>query len=389
MEPTNNIRILITAGGGGHFAPALAVIKLLKQREHCEIAFVGRKYAFEGDTAESFEYKTVEKLDIPFRTITAGRLQRTLQLRSFLALLKIPVGLYQAIRVVRDLKPDVILSFGGYIALPVTVVGRMLGIPVVIHEQTMRAGLANRISGMFADKICLSFESSTRYFPKDKTLLTGNPLRDEITAAKKQDVLVQGREKLLFITGGSLGSHAINVLFEGILEKLLNNYRIIHQTGDAQEFKDYDRLKAIATQLPSALQKRYYVSKFLTPAEMAASLSHADLVVGRSGMNTVSELIYYQKPALLIPLPYGQRNEQLENANYLQSLGLAVVKNQDDLTHETVYTEIERMMDELSTYKLKKDYHALIHTDAAEKIIAVVLSLTQKLPQNSEEKKEA
>lgn len=389
MDTNSRKKILVTAGGGGHFAPALAVMKQLIKEKKAQVLFVGRKYAFEGDKAESFEYKTVQKLQIPFRTIIAGRLQRNIGIRALLSLLKIPVSLCQAYVLVRKERPDVILSFGGYIALPITFVGWLLRIPVVIHEQTMRAGLANRISGWVATKICLSFSSSEVYFPKNKTVLTGNPLREEIRNLTTPTAFLEGKEPIILVTGGSLGSHAINVLVEQCLMKLLKKYRLLHQTGDARQFQDYERLNALKDSLPEDLKKRYYLTKFVTPHEMASMMAQASLVIGRAGMNTVTELIYFRKPALLIPLPHGQRNEQLENANYLRSLGLAVVKNQDDLTHETMYTEIERMMDELDHYKLNKDPNTIIHKDAAEKIITTVLSLTENTSQATEEKTKA
>lgn len=378
------IKIIVTAGGGGHFSPALAVMKKLEHQ--ADLLFIGRKYALEGDSALSLEYLTMQELDIPFATITAGRLQRTLSLRSATSLTKTPVGLYQALRILRQEKPDIVLSFGGYIALPVTLGAKMLGIPVVLHEQTMRAGLANRIAGKFAEKICLTFASSAQYFPEERTVVTGTPLREDFLHPKKVTGFTE-QLPMLFVTGGSLGAHAINTLIEGTIEKLLEQYLIVHQTGDAQEYQDYERLLKLREELPETLRKRYRVEKFLKPDEMAGIFQEASLVISRAGMSTIMELLYFKKPVLFIPLPHGQRGEQQENAEFMQSLGLARVKKQRDLTSETLYTEIEEMMAELDSFTLQEDLQPIIEKNAAEKIITVVLGLAQKLSQTSDQEK--
>lgn len=369
------MKIVVTAGGGGHFSPALAVIKKLEKTD--EVLFIGRKYAFEGDTTISLEYKTVKELGIPFRTITTGRVQRTVSLRSLHSLLKIPLGLYQSLRILMTFSPEVVFSTGGYIAFPVTIAAFLLRIPVVLHEQTMRAGLANKIAGTFAKKICLSWETSRAYFPHERTVITGNPLREEILSAEKNTVS-KPRQPMLFITGGSLGAHAINVLIEEILERLLQHYQVVHQTGDAQEYRDFARLETLRETLSEERKQRYTLMKFVTPQEITTYYQQASLVIARSGMNTVLEILYFQKPALLIPLPHGQKNEQMQNAMFLKHTGLARVKNQKDVTPETLYTEIEEMMAELPSYQLTRKMPSVIQKDAAEKIIATLLSVTEK-----------
>src|SRR5690606_10652657 len=134
---------------------------------------------------------------------------------------KIPVGFIQSLALMRSFAPDVVFSTGGYVAVHVTIAACMLRIPVVVHEQTMHAGLANKIAGKFAAAICLSWVSSAVNFPKDRVVITGNPLREELLALSKSPVKTQQKRPMIFITGGSLGAHAINVLIEGIIEKLV------------------------------------------------------------------------------------------------------------------------------------------------------------------------
>ncbi len=169
------MKLLIVAGGGGHFAPALSVIEKLPK--DWDLLLVGRKYSLEGDAALSLEYQTAERMHIPFRMLTTGRIQRKLTRHSLLSLLKTPIGMVQALSILRDFKPDVVLSFGGYVAVPLVLAAHFLRIPIIIHEQTFGAGLANKISSRFADKVCISWEESRKYFPNGKVVVTGNPVR--------------------------------------------------------------------------------------------------------------------------------------------------------------------------------------------------------------------
>jgi len=389
------MKVVIAVGGGGHFAPALAVIEQMPK--DWEILLVGRKHTFEGDQALSFEYQTAKRLGLQFETITTGRLQRKLTRHTFTSLIKMPIGLAQAKKILAKYKPDVVLSFGGYISVPVALAAAIQHVPIVIHEQTLGAGLANKISSRFASKICLSWEESAKFFPKEKTVLTGNPLREEFftkviarSSEKQNDAAIpteiasllsvaRNDEKLIYITGGSGGAHGINVLIEGCLEKLLEQYSVIHQTGDARQFGDFDRLEKKKMQLPEALKKRYDVRKFTKPEDVLQIVSAADLVISRSGINTVTELLYLGKPCLLIPLPYGQRNEQLTNAEFVKKIGLAEIVDQLAMTPDTLIKKINEMITSLDTYKNhKEEARKLIHVDAAERIIKEVSYAKEK-----------
>lgn len=371
------MKLLIVAGGGGHFAPALAVYNSLPK--DWEVLVVGRKHAFEGDSAKSFEYLTAEKLEIPFVPLTTGRLQRKMTKYTFSSLLKIPGGLMQATKILKDFKPDVVLSFGGYVAVPIALAAKALRIPIVVHEQTLHAGLANKVVSKIANKVCISWKFSEQFFPADKIILTGNPLREEFLEHADGSMLRENRRvPLLYITGGSGGAHGINVLVEQSIEELLEKYLVIHQTGDAKEFEDFDRLERLKTILPDHLQKRYEVRKFVPPDQVVSMLVNADLVIARSGIGTVSELLYLGKPCMLIPLPYGQQNEQLTNAQFVQSTGLGEVYEQDILTPELFVEKVDEMIGNLEKYRSHAIVtHELIRKDAAEKIIEVVANEKQ------------
>lgn len=362
------MKILIT---GGHLTPALAVIEQLPNDVH--VLYVGRKYALEGDKAFSLEYQTILNMHIPFAELTTGRLQRKLTIHTIPSLLKLPVGLAQAIKIVHSYKPDVILSFGGYVSVPIAFAAKLLRIPIIIHEQTLEAGLANRIVAPLASKICISWQTSAKFFPKNKTILTGNPavatILNTIRPTKKHATTLPK----VVIVGGSLGSHAINLLVEGSMDKLTQEFHVLHQTGDAKQFGDYDRLIAKKQMLEKKLQDRYLPIKFIDPKDIISAFQQADLVVTRAGINTITTLLLLNKPAFVIPLPISQNNEQRKNALFLKEHGLGEVVSQDSLTPEKFFNYIHAMIKNRDKYiNTKEISELLIHKESAQKIIDIV-----------------
>jgi len=355
---------------GGHLSPALAVLEKLTDEE---VFFIGRKYTFEGDKTLSFEYQQISKLKIPFFAITPSRFQRKFTRYTISSISKFPIGLAQSLRVLRKIKPDIVLGFGGYVSMPVVISAFILKIPIVIHEQTLEAGFANKLASKFAKKICISWKSSSKFFPKEKTVLTGNPLRKDILDISKSK-RIENKTPTIYITGGNSGSHFINVLIENSLSKLLKNYSIIHQTGDSK-YKDYKRLKEKKEKLSNDLSNNYEVVKFFLPKVAAEAINNADLVIGRAGINTVTELIYLKKPALLIPLISSQKNEQLKNSMFLKSLGLGEFIEQNGLNENIFYSTVENMIKNIESYRLKED---VFIKDAADKIVMVLKNVSKQ-----------
>jgi UDP-N-acetylglucosamine--N-acetylmuramyl-(pentapeptide) pyrophosphoryl-undecaprenol N-acetylglucosamine transferase len=355
---------------GGHLSPALAVIEKLKNED---VFYIGRKYAFEKDAAISLEYQEIIKLGIPFYSINAARLQRKFTKQTIPSLTKFPAGFFDSLKILKQIRPDVVLGFGGYVSLPVILAAFILKIPTVIHEQTSEAGLANKIEAKFVNKVCISWETSRKYFPKDKTVITGNPLGENILnikPVKKNDGL-----PVVYVTGGSGGSHVINSLVEKSLGQLLKRFILVHQTGDSKEYNDFERLSSEKNKLDSAIAKNYHLQKFYSPKDMAQNLANADLVVGRAGINTVTELIFLAKPAFLIPLPFAQKNEQLKNAMFLKELGLGEIGIQKTLTAEKFISTILTMFSNLEIYKIKENIQI---EKAAENIVGVVKNVSTK-----------
>lgn len=362
---------------GGHLSPALSVLEKLNKED---VLFVGRKFALEGDTALSLEYQFVEKLNVAFANINAGRLQRNLTKHTIPSLLKIPKAVFVSLKVLKDFNPDVVIGFGGYVSLPVCIAAKILRIPIVIHEQTLEAGAANKIISKFAEKICISWKSSEKFFPKGKTILTGNPLRKEILDAKqiKNKFNFKNNLPVIYITGGSLGSHFINTLLENSLLNLLEKANIIHQTGDAKVFLDFEKFERLRKSLPDLLKQRYIISKFFEVNEVSKLLRKSDMVISRSGINTISELIYFKKPALLIPLLTGQKKEQLKNAFFLKNLGLAEIIEQDNVDRENFLEAVNNMLRKLDQYKINSSDENILNNESADKIINILKDVAKK-----------
>lgn len=236
-------------------------------------------------------------------------------------LVRLPGLISRAAARLKQVRPAIVVSFGGYSSVPVCLAAKWLGLPLLVHEQTFGAGLAARITGIIANKVAISWPSSRRYFSASKTVLTGNPIRQKIAAASRSP------RPVIYVSGGSQGSLAINEALRPVLPELLGRFTVCHAYGRQSPL----------TKHPKYLAKPYFDSE-----ELAKIYSRSRLVIGRSGINTVTELGYLGIPAVLIPLPYTQKGEQAANAAYLASLGLAVVLPQTGLTPVTLLAAVNR-----------------------------------------------
>lgn len=354
------MKIAIT---GAHFTPAVAVIEELNKHKGVDTIYIGRNTTREGDSSPSVESQVLPKLGVKFIPIITGRLQKDFTLYTIPSLLKIPIGFMQALLIILKEKPNVILSFGGYVAVPTVIVGWLFSIPIIVHEQTLVSGLANKISAFFADKIALSFNDSKRI--NEKTIITGNPLRLSIFQNKSNSK--RGGKHTILITGGNQGSHTINEAVEKCIDKLSKIAKIIHITGDSK-FKDFERLEK--------LQSEDYIVKKWISEEYGEVLSKADLVISRAGINTLSELAYLGKPALVIPIPYLYKDEQNKNSKFFEDLGLVKTLPQSKLSPNSLMENIKFMLRHLDSLNKKaQDAKKVIKKDSAKRLALETLLL--------------
>ena len=309
---------------GGHLSPALALIEELKKKKDVEVIFFGRKYSTEGSENLSAEYKTVKNLDIKFYPIIAGRLQRKFTRHTIGALLKIPIGFVQSFAYLIRIRPSLVISFGGYLSLPIVFSAWLLGIKSISHEQSVKLGLANKINSAFSKKAYLSWPQTTNNLKSDKYKVIGNLTRQSIFKKAAKDTKIQkflnSSDKLIFVTGGNQGSHFINNLIF-VITPQLSSYQIIHQVGTANFKGDLDKAK-------KTKRANYLSLDYISGDNIGAIFNRADLIISRSGANTVWDLAILAKVAILIPLPISAGGEQKANAKILDKAGSSVILDQ-------------------------------------------------------------
>ncbi|MCX6784052.1 MAG: UDP-N-acetylglucosamine--N-acetylmuramyl-(pentapeptide) pyrophosphoryl-undecaprenol N-acetylglucosamine transferase [candidate division WWE3 bacterium] len=353
---------------GGHHTPVLAIIEALQNNSlEFDFYWVGHRFSMWGDTRDSAEYKEVTALKIPFFDLKAGKFYHTY---NPFKLIRIPWGFIRSFWYLLRLQPDLVVTFGGYLSVPVAFNAWLLGIPVITHEQTVTAGLANKFVAHFAKLILLTWPQSLKEFPKDKSEVIGLPLRSEIVAsAQSKEVFDATSPKpLIYITGGKQGSHVINEAALPILTELLDHFRVVHQCGSNSINNDLDRLLKFKMTLPSEQTRNYEVSDYFDAKKVAKIMREASLIISRSGANTTYELLAFGKPAILIPLPNVSHNEQFLQAKILADTGAAIIINQSDLTPAILLDTINKMFLELPDYKARAEgLRNLACYDAAEK----------------------
>ncbi len=378
-------RILITGGGsGGHVSPAVAVIDQLNQLPGVDLLYIGGVPVSQSISgAPSIEQRMLADKNVKKLFIRGGKLQRKFHWSTVKLFFGVFGGLIDSWREVRRFRPDVIFSTGGYVSVPVCLVGWLLKVPIYIHEQTAGVGLANRTVGKLATKIFISFEQSRNYFNEKKTMLTGNIVRPSIFEINEKSPVAKEIAKMLtidkpivFIAGGGQGSHFINLLVRQMLLYALMDFQIILQTGDNDKYKDFDVLWRDKLKLPTKLRDSFLPMKFIKQDEIGYVFKNCDIYVGRAGANFVYEMGLYRKPSLLIPIPWVTNNEQEKNAQVLVDCGLGRILPQGEMTAERLHQEIKRFATDLRAGKVVADEEALVRsfrTDALDVIVKELL----------------
>ena len=362
----NKKRVVIC---GGHLTPALALIEEFEKNKNLEFIFFGRKFATEGSSNYSAEYKVVKAKKLKFFVVNAGRIQRKFTKYTLLSLLKIPLGFVQSFFYLAIVRPHLIVSFGGYLSTPVVFCGWLLGITAIAHEQSVIPGFATKANSLFVKEIFVSWGSTARYFESSKVEIIGNLVRKSIFRKNPKSIKIglflKRSKNLIFISGGNQGSHFINnLIFDSL--NLLKDFYIIHQVGTANFQGDFDKAKKNKL-------NNYLACDYIDPDDIGAIINKAKVVVSRSGANTVWELGLLKKPAILIPLPLSAGGEQLENAKILERAGFVKVLNQTELPPEKFIWELRHIFNSYKNYfVLAESFQMTLPKDAKFKMAKYV-----------------
>lgn len=352
-------KIILTGGGSaGHVTPNLALLPQL-QAEGIEVHYIG--------TADGIERTIVsERSDITYHVISSGKLRRYFSWKNFTDPFRVLRGMFQARRIMREVKPAAVFSKGGFVSVPVVIAAHGKHIPVVTHESDYTPGLANKINAKFADKICVTFEDTLSHVGA-KGVHTGTPIRPELYEGDKERGLsflgFDDKKPILLVMGGSLGAAAVNDAVRAALPKLLLSYDIVHLCGKGKVEE-------------SLAQPGYRQFEYVNE-ELPDVLAATDIVVSRAGANAVFEFLALSKPALLIPLPRSaSRGDQILNAGYFARKGFAMVLEQESLTPETLLDAVNDLYDRRLSFIATMSAEPL--ADGTDEVLAVIRSAMEK-----------
>ncbi len=360
------MKVIISGGGtGGHIFPAIAIANEIKARiPGADILFVGAEGRMEMEKVPQAGYKIIG--------LNVAGIQRKLNLENIIKNLQFPFklvdSLWQAKKIISDFKPDVVIGVGGYASGPVLWAAQQKKIPTLIQEQNSFAGITNKLLGKKASKICVAYEDVAQYFPKDKVVLTGNPIRKDILDA---DLLrlpallhfkLSSEKKTILVIGGSLGARTINQAIAKDIQKIKDaGFQLIWQTG-----KNFD-----ASGIP------HYAPHIIAPfiKEMHWAYAAADIVISRAGALSVSELCIIGKPVILVPSPNVSEDHQTKNAMALVNKKAAILVKDSEANDTLVDTAIHLMNEKEKFYDLRINISKLAKPQATEEIVNEVVKL--------------
>lgn len=327
-------RIVLTGGGtAGHVTPCIALLPRLNEDGY-DIQYIG--------SYNGIERKLIEEYDIPYHGISSGKLRRYFDPKNFSDPFRVVKGYFEAKKLMKTLKPDIVFSKGGFVSVPVVLAAKKNNIPVIIHESDMTPGLANKIAIPSAKKVCANFPETLSYLPPEKALLTGTPIRKELFAGNKLKGLdycgFSSNKHVIMIIGGSSGSRAINEVIRGMLPTLLRDFQIIHLCGKGN-------LDDKLTNTPGYAQFEY------SKNELSDLFAASDLIISRAGANAICEILALRKPNILIPLPKGSsRGDQILNAESFERQGYSYVLKEEELSISNLLDAIQNVMAKRNIY---------------------------------------
>ena len=325
-------RIIFTGGGtAGHVTPNIALMEPLL-REGWDVHYIGSQSGMEKGLIAGID-------GVTYHGISTGKLRRYFSWQNFIDPFRVVKGYFQARRLIRDLKPDVIFSKGGFVSVPVVLAAGK--VPVVAHESDYSPGLSNRIAARFTDTVCVSFEDTLPHVPHGKGIFTGTPIRPALYEGSRERALaftgLSGTKPVLLVMGGSLGAQKLNELLRAALPVLNETFDVIHLCG-----KGKNDCNCVAC----GYSQYEYIDK-----ELPDLFALSDVVLSRAGANSVFELLALNKPSVLVPLTSSStRGDQLLNATYFEKKGYAMVLNQNTATTESLIAAIRRVYEDRAQY---------------------------------------
>ena len=327
-------RIILTGGGtAGHVTPNIALLPRLKELGY-DIQYIG--------SYTGIEKELIEPFGIPYHGISSGKLRRYFSVQNFTDPFRVLKGFRESHKLIRQLKPDVIFSKGGFVSVPVVLAGKRCKVPVIIHESDMTPGLANKIAIPSAAKVCCNFPETLKSLPEGKAVLTGSPIRQELLSGNKiaaMDMCHFTSDKpVILVIGGSLGAVAVNNAVREALPELLKDFQIIHLCGKG---KMDESLKDV---------EGYCQFEYIKN-ELRNLFALADIVISRAGANAICELLALHKPNLLIPLSANaSRGDQILNARSFERQGFSLVLEEEQLTKETLLNAVKTLYENRTTF---------------------------------------
>ena len=369
MKPGQKYKIIISGGGtGGHIFPAISIADELRSRlDDPDILFVGAKDRMEMEKVPEAGYNIIGLPVEGFR--------RSLSLSNIKVIMKLIVSLKMAGKIIRDFQPDVVVGVGGYASGPVLRSAARKGIPTLIQEQNSYAGLTNRLLGKRADKICVAYEGMEEYFPREKIVFSGNPVRDVIRNFNSAGSRREAREEfgldekaqVILVLGGSLGARSINnAVVAGLQQIRESGVKMIWQCGNLY----FGESGASLSDMPPG---KVVLRRFIQRIDLAYLA--ADLIVARSGAITISELSHVGKPAILIPSPNVAEDHQTKNAQALVKEGAALYIPDNEAVSVMISTALNLLGDKKKQDGLSKNIKSFAIPDSGGRIADEIISL--------------
>ena len=348
-------KIVLTGGGtAGHVTPNIALLPGLKELEY-EIHYIG--------SYEGIESKLIADFDIPYYGIATGKFRRYLDPKNLTDPFRVIKGYTEARKILKQIQPDIVFSKGGYVSVPVVRAAASLKIPCIIHESDMTPGLANKLCIPVAEKVCCNFPETMQYIPEDKAILTGSPIREELSKGNKIAALdlcgFDANIPVIMVIGGSLGAANVNKAVRDALPELLKDFQVVHICGK-------DKIDNMLLTTKGYKQFEY------VKAELKDIFAMADVVISRAGATAICELLALKKPNVLIPLMAGSRGDQILNAKSFESQGYSKVLMEDDITNQLLVDTVHEL------YFNKRTYIEAMSNSHQQNAIKTILSLIEE-----------